>query len=64
MADWSEYDTTPEGMVEANGLLAAAIPEYSSDELTDAEMQALIDQTDDGETPVVIIDGEIGRLTE
>jgi len=64
MADWSEYDTTPEGMVEANGKLAAAIPEYNSDELTDAEMQALIDQTDDGETPVVIIDGEIGRLTE
>jgi len=64
MSEWSERESMPDGMVEANGKLAAAIPEYSSDELTDAEMQALIDQTDDGEIPVVIIDGEIGRLTQ
>jgi len=62
MAEWSEYDTTPEGMVEADGNLAAAIPEYNEGDLTDEEMQALIDQTADGEAPVVIIDDKIGRL--
>jgi uncharacterized protein YllA (UPF0747 family) len=64
MAEWSELDTNPDGTVEANGKLAAVIPEYSSDELTEADMQALIDETDAGESPVVIVDGEIGRLTE
>lgn len=64
MAEWSELDKNPDGTVAANGKLAAVIPEYSSDELTEADMQALIDETDAGESPVVIVDGEIGRLTE
>jgi uncharacterized protein YllA (UPF0747 family) len=64
MAEWSELDTNPDGTVEANGKLAAVIPEYNSDELTEADMQALIDQTESDESPVVIVDGEIGRLTE
>jgi len=51
-------------LVEANGNLATVVPEYSSGELSDSEMDDLLAETDANEAPVVIIDGELGMITE